>query len=297
MKRVAEIRFPQSANLFQFCKKILDHKFGSIRIIDQDVGQILGFDPADCSHWKKGKKNVRSIYSMKAIAEHLGIDEQLVVDVAAGGLNAEEGFFEFNGYGNFEVDHKFFENLRKETIKKNIPWSKNSESELKSVSEQAFHKIDEIISDIHKSIDLQEAPVYLPEIFSQNPAIKYQAVETLKNKDLEFQTTAGGLEITCQKSNEIRPHIRFQLARTLAKYYLRDVLKETETQHKELSSRLNEIYCNQFGARLLTPKFLIQKEIQSVDISKDIVLQLSERFWVSKHFLNRRLKEALQNLS
>ena len=64
------IKYPNSANLFQFCRKVLDHKFGGIRVIDQDVGQILGFDPADCSHWKKGKKNIRSIQAMKSIATH-----------------------------------------------------------------------------------------------------------------------------------------------------------------------------------------------------------------------------------
>ena len=76
MKRSTEIKYPNSANLFQFCRKVLDHKFGGIRVIDQDVGQILGFDPADCSHWKKGKKNIRSIQAMKAIADHLGVDEK-----------------------------------------------------------------------------------------------------------------------------------------------------------------------------------------------------------------------------
>ena len=84
MKKESTVKYPHSASLFQFCRKVLDHKFGGIRVIDQDVGQILGFDPADCSHWKKGKKNIRSIQAMKSIANHLGVDEKLVVDVASG---------------------------------------------------------------------------------------------------------------------------------------------------------------------------------------------------------------------
>ena len=48
MKKDAATKYPNSANLFQFCRRVLDHKFGGIRVIDQDVGQILGFDPADC---------------------------------------------------------------------------------------------------------------------------------------------------------------------------------------------------------------------------------------------------------
>ena len=82
LKKEAELRYPHSASLFRFCRKILDHKYDGVRVIDQDIGQILGFDPADCSHWKKGKKNIRSIHAMKSIAGHLGIDEHLVADVA-----------------------------------------------------------------------------------------------------------------------------------------------------------------------------------------------------------------------
>ena len=88
MKKETVAKYPHSANLFQFCRKVLDHKFGGIRVIDQDVGQILGFDPADCSHWKKGKKNIRSIQAMKSIADHLEVDEKLIVDVASGEINA-----------------------------------------------------------------------------------------------------------------------------------------------------------------------------------------------------------------
>ena len=54
MKKDVPVKYPHSASLFQFCRQVLDHKFGDVRVIDQDVGQILGFDPADCSHWKKG---------------------------------------------------------------------------------------------------------------------------------------------------------------------------------------------------------------------------------------------------
>ena len=53
MKKEVIIKYPNSANLFQFCRKVLDHKFGGIRVIDQDVGQILGFDPADPEGTKK----------------------------------------------------------------------------------------------------------------------------------------------------------------------------------------------------------------------------------------------------
>ena len=77
MKRTDENRYPQSAELFKFCKEALNikHNF-EVKVIDQHVGAILGFDPADCSHWKKGKKNIKSLDTVKAIAQHLDADER-----------------------------------------------------------------------------------------------------------------------------------------------------------------------------------------------------------------------------
>ena len=37
MKKAADIKYPHSANLFQFCRRVLDHKFGGIRVIDRFV--------------------------------------------------------------------------------------------------------------------------------------------------------------------------------------------------------------------------------------------------------------------
>ena len=56
MKETTPSKYPNASNLFKFCRKILDDKYDGVRIIDQDVGQMIGLDPADCSHWKKGKK-------------------------------------------------------------------------------------------------------------------------------------------------------------------------------------------------------------------------------------------------
>ena len=112
------MKYPSAANLFRFCRRVLDHKYGGVRVIDQDVGQILGFDPADCSHWKKGKKNIRSIQAIRNIAQHLGLDEKLVVDIAAGEVDEVEAYFEYTGYGACSFDSKFFEGRRKITTEK-----------------------------------------------------------------------------------------------------------------------------------------------------------------------------------
>src|SRR5690606_16358596 len=136
--------------------RVLDHKFGGIRVIDQDVGQILGFDPADCSHWKKGKKNIRSIQAMKSIAEHLGVDEKLVVDVAAGDIEETEAFFEYSGYGAFSIDPKVFEAAKKDFYRKHASnWSKEKESEFRSFFDIDEPTIDRVVDAIHEKINFQ----------------------------------------------------------------------------------------------------------------------------------------------
>ena len=50
---------------------------------------------------------------MKNIAEHLGVDEKLVVDVASGEMSDIEAYFEFTGYGSFDIDGKVLESAKK----------------------------------------------------------------------------------------------------------------------------------------------------------------------------------------
>ena len=59
MKKISENKYPKSAKLFTFCRKALSLKYqGNVKIIDQDIGAILNFDPADCSHWKRNNQTI-----------------------------------------------------------------------------------------------------------------------------------------------------------------------------------------------------------------------------------------------
>lgn len=298
MTRGSEIKYPSSANLFQFCRLVLDHKFGGVRVIDQDVGQILGFDPADCSHWKKGKKNVRSIQAMRSIAEHLGVDERLVVEIASGELDEQEAYFEYLGYGVTDIDPKLLEAAKKEFYRKNASsWSRERELEFKNAIELDETLIDRVVSDIHKKINFQEAPLYLPEIAATYTDIqlKSQAPSPeLRETPVSSQKTEKGIAIAYQEGSESRPYIRFKIASAMAPYFLAEH-QSARTTIGEASKALTEAQNNLFAAKLLTPANLIRKEIQQVNISKDIVTQLADIFWVSKSFMNRRLKSILQS--
>lgn len=297
MKKTTEIKYPNSASLFQFCRKVLDHKFGGIRVIDQDVGQILGFDPADCSHWKKGKKNIRSIQAMKSIAEHLGVDEKLIVDVASGELQDSEAFFEYSGYGLFNVDSKLFEGAKKDFYRKNASvWTKEKEQEFRNSFDVNDAAIDKIVAAIHEKINFKEAPLYLPEVVSHYGELSLKAVaEDVGGPEYVGTEKSGGATcISYTSGSEMRPFMRFRIAKAMAEFFLSSL--EIDDQEEEFKGHLRDVQSNLFAAKLLTPAELIRREMKQTNVSKDVVSQLAEVFWVSKTFMNRRLKAILATL-
>ena len=299
MKKATEVKYPHSANLFQFCRRVLDHKFGGIRVIDQDVGQILGFDPADCSHWKKGKKNIRSIQAMKSIAEHLGVDEKLVVDVASGDIEENEAFFEYSGYGVFRIDPKVFESAKKDFYRKHAgDWSKEKEGEFRDFFDIDEPTIDQAVTEIHEKLNFREAPLYLPEIVTTFPDVSL--VGTAANDSISEATPVAATKsgndtvINYIAGAEMRPFMRYRIAKALAGHFLPEgfISGDDEDEYKR---HLSDVRSNLFAAKLLAPADLVRKEMGQVNVARDIVSQLAEVFWVSKTFMNRRLKEILES--
>lgn len=300
MKKATEIKYPNSVNLFQFCRRVLDHKFGGIRVIDQDVGQILGFDPADCSHWKKGKKNIRSIQAMKSIADHLGVDERLIVDVASGDIGDEEAFFEYSGYGQFEIDTKVMEAARKDYYRRNAgSWTREKESEFRARFDANEALIDEAVQKIHSKINFSEAPLYIPEVVNTHSGCKLLPRERPVEQGtteiaVEVETTASELILKYVAGTEMRPYVRFRLAKAMAPFFLGAANEERLAEIGEYGNHIRDVQSNLFAGKLLAPAALIRKEMEQVNVSKDIVAQLAEVFWVSKAFMNRRLKDILE---
>ena len=301
MKKDTATKYPNSANLFLFCRRVLDHRFGGIRVIDQDVGQILGFDPADCSHWKKGKKNIRSIQAMKSIAKHLGVDERLVVDVASGEMNEGEAFFEFTGYGDFSPDPKFLETAKKEFYRRNAnSWTKDKEQEFKRQFETNEMEINRVVRTIHETLAFQEAPLYLPEVVAAYGDISLRAVEDegeLEGKAIKATEASGKMQITYPMNEKMRPYVRYGIAKAMGKFFMAKETILATTENNEQADYMSEVQANMFAAKLLTPAYLIRKELTGLDAGKDIVAQLADVFWMSKTFMNSRLKEILEKNS
>lgn len=302
MKKDMAVKYPHSANLFQFCRKVLDHKFGGIRVIDQDVGQILGFDPADCSHWKKGKKNIRSIQAMKSIAKHLGVDERLVVDVASGEMTEWEAFFEYTGYGDFSPDPKVLDLAKKDYYRKHAnSWGKDKELDFRRQFEVNEPEINQLVRSIHETIHFQEAPLYLPEIVAAFSDLNMRAADRSPEKNDEpisvIAGEAGKILIEYPIDVKMRPYIRYRIAKAMGGYFLAKHGIVPSSENSEHAKYMSEVQTNLFAAKLLTPAYLIRKELNNLDASKDIVSQLADVFWMSKTFMNGRIKEILEKLS
>src|SRR3954470_8930573 len=102
MKRSGAVKFPNSVQLFKFCQKVLMSQRGG-KVHDQEVGSILSFNPSDCSHWKRGEKNVRSVFSLAKLAEALTVETTLIHDVASGAVGLDEAFYEWQESNAFKA--------------------------------------------------------------------------------------------------------------------------------------------------------------------------------------------------
>lgn len=297
MKKIAENRYPNSATLFKFCKEALEMRYeGNVKVIDQDVGAILGYDPADCSHWKKGKKNIRSLSTLKTIADHLSIDERLLIDVAAGRVGLDEAIFEFRGYGAFGLGGKNSETLRKEYVKNPVKYT----GEDTSLTFEDIFDVDRtgvvrVVESIQKTLNFQEAPIYIPELCAAYPSVKIVTDDQLKEPfQAQIEVEAESEKLTFKvRSQEMQPFVRYALIREFFKHLVR-TKNSVVSKLTVCPTEVIEIRANLFAANFLIPGTFLRKEIDRVDATKDIITQLSETFWVSKALMNQRLVDYME---
>lgn len=301
MKKTVENLYPHSATLFRFCKEALEiHYDGNVKVIDQDVGAILGYDPADCSHWKKGKKNIRALATLRSIADHLRIDERLLVSIASGKVDLQEAVFEYRGYGNFSLRERPLESLKKEYFKNPAKWQTTSSSvrsfeDLFNVNRPAVAEIARQVLSLGK---FEEAPIFVQEFFSLFPNINLCVDQTLSmpiqidNNDLPTRTCT-----IRYRDEEMRPYVRFLLVKELFKFLCSsehslatDFISETPTPQEVIDVRSNI-----FAGLLLIPDHLLRRDVNNLDSSLDVVNQLTDMFWVSKALMNNRLRDYLEN--
>lgn len=307
-KDVTEVRYPQSAELFRFCKEALaiKHKNG-VKVIDQHVGAILGFDPADCSHWKRGKKSIRSLNTVNTIAKHLEVDKRLVTDLIAGRTDVPESLQEFRGYGPTELSTGFYEELKREYFRDPASFAVNDKSpsldEITTIDGAAISKVAEALLS---RASISSCPVLIPEVLAALPDVRIETVLPVASGQPGDEARAeppeqaepvvltggpGAWVIRVQPGTDQRPYGRFLIAKAIGRSVL-DPQRPLGENDERTESRSNH-----FAAALLMPFQLFNLVMREVDDTRDVVAQLAEAFWVSRSAVNLRLKNLMGRLA
>jgi hypothetical protein len=271
MKRSGVPKFPHSAQLFRFCQKVLCEQKGS-KIHDQEVGNILAFNPSDCSHWKRGEKNVRSVFALAKLAETLQLEPSLIHDLAMGSTALDEAYFEY------KESLQFFSTIEK--VKKAAPVE-----QLQQIRSQMLAFVD----TLHQRSEFATAPLYLPEIFRFFPFILTQPTEMMDKLTRILRTKPGQYTIQFKKG-DLKTQVRMSMTQDLA----RILLQGERGRFSELGACLPA--CKEweellFTANLLVPKALLLEELVKLDTRKNVVAELATLFWVPKSLIGFQLQD------
>lgn len=274
MKRAGSVKFPNSVQLFKFCQKVMVHQRNE-RVRDQEIGNILKFNPSDCSHWKRGEKNVRSVFSLAKLSEALAIETALIHDVASGAVNLDEAFFEY-------LESRSFKNMF-EAVGELAP------ADVTSVR----RSVSDFVENILKESEFTTPPLYLPEVMRSFAFISTQAVEMIDKLSRILRVKSGHYCIQFKKG-DLKPQTRMSMVKDLA----RIVLEGERGRFPELGKARNELVPIEqvlFTANLLIPKGLLLDEMAKLDVRRNVVSELASLFWVPKSLVCFQLQDILRD--
>lgn len=252
-------RFPNSSELFMLCKEILNIKHArGEKVTDQDVGALLDFDPADCTHWKYGRKNIKSIQSLHQIADKLGLDARSLADVVQGRTSLMDTLYDYKSYGSFECEESIRSRLNYEA------------------------------TELAKKANILSLPVYIPELLQAIPGVVVKQQEA-QDDVIEESFENEAYVVSWQKKTRLCGSLRFCLLQKVSKFYL-----EKHKERLHLNQEVSQAECNLFTLFLLMPSHLLQLASCQRDPAKDIVDQFSQFFWLTRSLVNIRLKDFFQ---
>ena len=237
----------------------------------------MNFNPSDCSHWKKGAKNIKSIFSLNQLAAHLHIEPTLLYDIASGLLTVNEAYYEHN--------ESIKNTLLVKQIYQNLP--ANEIIDIHS-------KIDTFIQSLQKENKFSTTPLYLPEIFKCFPFINLQPVEMSDRLSRILRIKPGQYTIQFKKA-DLKPQTRLSIVKDLSKI----IFEGERNQFPQLKeSRQPQINYEKliFTANLLIPKQNLRNEIININSSKNLLQELSMIFWAPKSLICFQLQSVLRNI-
>ncbi len=275
MKRSGAVKFPNSVQLFKFCQKVLMSQRGSTRVHDQDVGSILDFNPSDCSHWKRGEKNVRSVFSLAKLAEALQVETALVHDLASGAVNLDEAYYEWQESNSFRTTLQTANAVAVDEVQK------------------ARQRVEAFVAQLHAQAEFATPPLYIPEVMRFFAFVTAQPSEMLDKLSRILRVKPGQYMIHFRKG-DLKAPTRMGMTKDLA----RIVFEGERSRFPELGEAnpaLVEFEEMLFTASLLVPKALLQAEMAKLDSRRNIISELAALFWVPKSLIGFQLQEILRS--
>lgn len=275
MKRSSAAKFPNSKQLFKFCHKILTEQKGG-KIHDQEVGAILDFNPSDCSHWKRGEKNVKSVFALGKLAHTLNVDQGVIFDLASGACELDEAYFEVK---DRQESMKIFSDAGDITSEERI---------------QAERNMIKFADTILEKVEFSAPPFYVPEVLPCFNFIALQPVDMLDKLSRILRKKPGQYVIQFKKG-ELKSQTRLSMVRDIA----RIVLEGERSRFPELgplNPRVVEYEKTLLTAYLLVPIPMMHKEISKIDAKLNMIAELAASFWVPKSLVAFQLQNALVNV-
>lgn len=272
MKRSGAVKFPNSVQLFKFCQKILMSQRG-VKVHDQEVGQILNFNPSDCSHWKRGEKNVRSVFSLAKLAEALQVETTLVHDVASGAVGLDEAFYEWQESNAFKA-----------LINKATAEAPNEVAE-------ARRRVESFVAQLHEQCEFSTPPLYIPEVLRFFAFVTTQPTEMMDKLSRILRVKPGQYSIQFRKG-DLKPQTRMCMTKDLARIIFEGE-RERFPELGPLNQKLVELEETIFCASLLVPKNILLAEMAKLDSRRNVVSELATLFWVPKSLVGFQLTDIL----
>jgi len=272
MRKIQDVvRFPQSVQLFRFCFRILEIRKPEDKIHDQDLGEILGFNPSDTSHWKRGKKAIRNIKALENLAKALDVDLEVLQDLADGVVDLDEAWCDF-----CDAEEERRLSLEEPGVR--------IERRDKSIELEKFAK------KILEKINTNAIPVYIPELLSAFPFIQLIPGDVADKLARSSRIKPGHYAIRYRKG-DIRAHTRVAICREIARIVLL-----SEREKYELSNRcetLSQAEIVEFANALLVPREALAVEVQKISTRVNMIKALADLFWVPKSVIRTRLSSIL----
>ena len=273
MKIAKAAKFPHSVQLFKFCQKVLSQR-KQYKVHDQEVGAILGFNPSDCSHWKRGKKNVRSVFALEKLAATLKVEIALIYDIVSGGVGLDEALYEYNQARSYRDCF-------------------NEIAEIDAPRVQMVRqRCTDFVVSLHKQCEFVVPPLYLPEVLRFFSFVSAQSAGVVDRLSRILRVKPGQYCIQFKKG-DLKPQTRMSVVSDLARVLLQGE-RERFPELGKIDEDLAKFEQYLFVLELLAPRHMLRRELGELDSRRNMITELATLFWVPKALVGFQLQDILR---